>query len=48
MWPKPVELTSILSIYGSATWMNLASIGQAIIEEKKFENIESDELLGPR
>ena len=46
MWPKPFELTSTSPSHGSASW-NLASIGLAVIEEKKFENIES-EWLGPR
>ena len=46
MWPKPFEHTFVrLSKVGS-TW-NLASIGLAVIEEKKFENIKS-ERLGPR
>ena len=45
MWPKPFEVTSTLPSHQSTTW-NLASIGLAVIEEKKFENIES-EWLGP-
>ena len=45
-WSKPFELTSIPLSHESATW-NLASIGLAVIEEKKFEDIES-EWLGPK
>ena len=43
MRPKQFELTSIPQSHGSVMW-NLTSIGVVVIEEKKFENIESDEM----
>ena len=39
MWPKPFEHTFVRSSQ-VLTW-NLASVGSAIIEENKFENIKS-------
>ena len=47
MWPKPMELTYIPLRHENAT-CNLASIGRAVIEKKKFETIEFDEWLGQR
>ena len=44
MWPKQFEQAFVLSSQGDSTY-NLASIGKAVIVEKKFKNIES-ELFG--
>ena len=46
MWPKQFEQAFVPSSQGDATW-NFTSIGQVVIEEKKFKNIESD-WFGPR
>ena len=46
MWPKLFEQTYVPSSQGQYTW-NLALIGQVVIEENKFKNIES-ERFGPR
>ena len=46
MWPGPFEQTFVPPSQGGSIW-NLASIGQVVIEEKKFKNIES-ERFGPR
>ena len=45
MWPGPFEQTFIPPSHGGSTW-NLASIGQAVSKEKKFENVNLRE-LGP-
>ena len=46
MWPGPFEHTFVSPYQGGSIW-NLASIGQVVIEEKKFKNVES-ERFGPR
>ena len=45
-WPEPFEQAFVPPSQGGSTW-NFASIGQVVIEEKKFKNIES-ERFGPR
>ena len=40
-WPGPFEQTFIPPSHGGSTW-NLASIGLAVSQEKKFENFESE------
>ena len=39
MWPGPFEQTFVPPSHWGATW-NLASIGPAVSQEKKFENVE--------
>ena len=46
MWPGPFEEALVPLSQGGSTW-NLASMGLVVIEEKKFENNES-ERFGPR
>ena len=46
MWSKPSEQTFILLSHGVFTW-NVASIGQAVSNEKKFENVNLSD-IGPR
>ena len=41
MWPKQFEQAFVPSSQGDSTY-NLASIGQVVIEENKFKNIESE------
>ena len=46
MWPKQFEQAFVSSSQGDSTY-NLASIGQVVIEKKKFKNTESD-WIGPK
>ena len=41
MWPGPFEQTFVPPSHGGSIW-NLASNGQAVSKEKKFENVESE------
>ena len=41
MWPGPFEQSFIPLSHGGSTW-NVASIGIAVSQEKKFENVESE------
>ena len=41
LWPRPFKQTLIFPSHGGSTW-NFASIGLAVIEGNKFENIESE------
>ena len=41
MWPGPFDPTFVSISQGGYTW-NFASICLAVIEERKFENIESE------
>ena len=41
MWLKLFEQTYVSPSQQHSTW-NLASIGQAVIEENKFKNIDSE------
>ena len=46
MWRKPFEQTFIPLSLGVFIW-NVASIGQAVSNEKKFENVNLSD-IGPR
>ena len=43
MWPNPFEQAFIPPSQGDSTW-NLASIGQEVIEEKRFKILNLREL----
>ena len=46
LWPKLFEKTYVPTSQGHSIW-NLASVGQVVIAENQFKNIEA-ERFGPR